>query len=109
MMSRVLPNCAAAEARLLNATESLLAPAGASLQSGRTGDRANHGKVHMRWHDGIDYAMSNFHPTYVYRILAFFSFFLQLPYAVFPMCLGSTFRQKLPPQLQVASQNYYFE
>ena len=30
-----------------------------SLQAGRTGTRAIHGKVQMRWHDGIDYALSH--------------------------------------------------
>ena len=35
------------------------APAGSSaLQAGRTGTRAIHGKVQMRWHDGVDYAKS---------------------------------------------------
>ena len=29
-----------------------------SLQAGRTGTRAIHGKVQMRWHDGVDYAKS---------------------------------------------------
>ena len=42
--------------------ESLLAPATASRNSpvsvtaGRTGTRAFAGKVHTRWHDGVDYA-----------------------------------------------------
>ena len=29
-----------------------------SSSAGRTGTRAIHGKVHMRWHDGVDYARS---------------------------------------------------
>jgi hypothetical protein len=41
---------------------SSFAPSGglaqASLFAGRTGTRAIHGKVQMRWHDGIDYATS---------------------------------------------------
>ena len=30
----------------------------ASVFAGRTGTRSVRGKVHMRWHDGIDYAKS---------------------------------------------------
>ena len=34
------------------------ASSSASLRAGRTGTRAIHGKVQVRWHDGIDYAKS---------------------------------------------------